>query len=314
MLFTKAALCLSSLVVLVSAQEPDAASLKGLDVGRTRTPTSTNRLMTRSLDKRCTGSCTECFGAGYTLCPGSSIFCYLPGDEYYGLDSCSSGDTGTGSDSATSTAAASPSSSTSTSTSGGTDICSQVGATCVSCFGSGYMECSDGYHCYNPNDPDYDTCPDDTTGGSDGGSGGTTDSSCAAKWGAGNIACGSTGCYNPDEGEICCEDGYYCAAGTTCSSTVGKCCAAGSTSSGCSGSDGSGLLSSASSFTTTSDFPLTSSSTAGLFGAVASATTTAAGAATTSSVLVDSDPGSGAHAVNVGKGFLVVAGVGALVL
>lgn len=205
MLLTKVALCLSSLVFLASAQEADDATLKGLDVGRTRASTSNNRLMTRSLDKRCTGSCSECFGAGYTLCPGSSIFCYLPGDDYYGLDSCSSGSSGSGSGSATGTATASAS--TSTSTSDGTDICSQVGATCVSCFGSGYMECSDGYHCYNPNDPDYATCPDDGTGSSSGGSGNTTDSSCAAKWGAGNIACGSTGCYNPDDGEVCCEDG-----------------------------------------------------------------------------------------------------------
>lgn len=205
MLFTKAALCLSSLVLLASAQEADDAILKGMEVGRTRIPTSANRLMTRSLDKRCTGSCSECFGAGYTLCPGSSIFCYLPGDSYYGIDSCSSSSSGSGSDSGTGTATASASAPTSTS--GTTDICSKVGATCTSCFGSGYMECADGYHCYNPNDPEYDTCPDNSTTSSGGGSGGTTDSSCAAKWGAGNVACGSTGCYNPNAGEVCCEDG-----------------------------------------------------------------------------------------------------------
>ncbi len=210
MLFTKAALCISSLILLTSAQEPEDAIVKGLTSGRTRTPISTSKLMTRSLDKRCSGSCEECFGSGYTLCPGSSIFCYLPGDDFYGIESCSTDSSDTGSSYTTS---ADASTSTSTSSSGYDDICSQTGATCTSCFGSGYLECADGYHCYNPDDPQYDTCPDDSTGSSDSGSSGSSgssNSSCADTYGAGNIACGTDSCYNPEDGEVCCQDGCEC--------------------------------------------------------------------------------------------------------
>ena len=52
------------------------------------TPTTT--LRTRDLSKRCQGTCEECFGAGYTQCPSSDYYCYKPGDEYYGIDSCTS--------------------------------------------------------------------------------------------------------------------------------------------------------------------------------------------------------------------------------
>src|SRR6201996_6128633 len=207
MLFTKAALVFSSLLLLTVAQDADAGS-KGLSPGRGRTPnpSSTSRLMSkRDLTKRCTGTCEECFGAGYTLCPGSDFYCYLPGDATYGLDSCSS-DGG----SSDSTTTASAPASTSTGTSGVDDICYQTGATCQSCFGAGYIECPDGYHCYDPNDPNYDTCPDDGTssGGSSGGGGGSTSTtSCANLYGEGNIPCGTDSCYNPDAGESCCADG-----------------------------------------------------------------------------------------------------------
>jgi hypothetical protein len=130
MLFTKVALIVSSLAVLAAAQEADASS-KGLTSGRGRStnPNAAGRLMSkRDLEKRCTGTCEECFGSGYTLCPGSSIFCYLPGDATYGLDSCSS-------DSYDSTPTTTASSSSSTGITGVDDICSQAGATCQSCFG-----------------------------------------------------------------------------------------------------------------------------------------------------------------------------------
>ncbi|KAK5467599.1 hypothetical protein LTS15_000572 [Exophiala xenobiotica] len=313
MLFTKAALCISSLIFLAFAQEPADAVFKGLTSGHTRTPTSASKLMARSLDKRCSGSCAECFGSGYTLCPGSSISCYLPGDDFYGIDSCSTDSSDTGS-SYTSTADASAS--TSTSSSGYDDICSQTGATCTSCFGSGYEECDDGYHCYNPDDPQYATCPDNSTDSSDSGSGsgGSSSNSCAATYGAGNIACGTDSCYNPDDGEVCCQDGYYCTAGHTCSSIVGKCCAPGSTSSSCSGS--SGLLSSStydfSDYTTTSDFSL-ATSTSGFGGLVTTATTTVSGSSSTGNSVLSQDT-SNAGVVAVGRGLLLAAGVGALVL
>lgn len=205
MLFTKAAFCISSLILLASAQEPEAAfrGLTGPGSGRSRTPHSTSsKLMSRrDLNKRCTGSCEECFGDGYTLCPGSSIYCYLPGDDYYGLDSCSSD-----SYDSSPTTSADSSAPTSSSTSGIDELCYETGATCTSCFGPTYLECPDGYHCYDPADSLYDTCPDDDTTTSSGDNA-TTVSSCEELWGAGNIPCGSDSCYNPDIGESCCAEG-----------------------------------------------------------------------------------------------------------
>jgi hypothetical protein len=200
MLFTKAVLSFSSFIFLVSAQEPQDALRKSLNTGLSRSPNpSFNRmLMTRdvnSLNKRCTGSCAECFGDGYTGCPGSSIYCYKPGDLFYGLESCLS--TSSGSSTATSTASAAGS----TSTSGTGDLCYDDDATCTSCFGPTYFDCPDGYHCYDPNDPQYDTCPDNST---------DTDNSsaCASQFGVGSVPCGEDSCYNPDEGDVCCgEDG-----------------------------------------------------------------------------------------------------------
>lgn len=196
MLFTKAALAFSSLILLVAAQDSEDAFHKGLKPSFSRTPTTTtNKLLkTRDLDKRCTGSCEECFGDGYTLCPGSSIYCYLPGDSYYGLDSCTS-------DYSSDSTSTAPSS---TSTSTGTDeLCYQSGATCVSCFGPTYLDCPDGYHCYDPNDPLYDTCPDDD----DTTSGGSSSATCAETYGSGSMPCGDDSCYNPGDGDVCCQDG-----------------------------------------------------------------------------------------------------------
>ncbi|KIW23036.1 uncharacterized protein PV07_11268 [Cladophialophora immunda] len=303
MLFTRT-LFFSSLVLLATAQGD--AIFKGLPgQGRTRTPTSTSRLMSRrDLDKRCVGTCEECFGAGYTLCPGSDIYCYLPGDEYYGLDSCSS-DGSDGSDSGLlTTSTASAPASTSTSTSGIDDICYQAGATCVSCFGAGYLDCPDGYHCYNPSDPLYDTCPDDgsSSGGSDNGT--TTTSSCADLYGDGNIPCGSDSCYNPDAGESCCAGGYYCEAGYTCSSTVGKC------------SYGSGGSSGGSSYdTTTSDYTYATPTDGLVYSTPSSfATTTSTDSSSVQTGVSQLSDSSDASALVAAKGLLIAAGVGALVL
>ncbi|KIX01592.1 uncharacterized protein Z518_09318 [Rhinocladiella mackenziei CBS 650.93] len=309
MLFGQTALFLSSLVLLASAQEPEDAIIKGLTPGRTRLPTSTNKLMSRSLDKRCTGSCEECFGDGYTLCPDSSIYCYLPGDSYYGLDSCPGSST---TDYTSSAAASTP---TSTSSSGVDDICYETGATCTSCFGPTYLECPDGYHCYDPNDPLYDTCPDDddTDTSSSGDSSDSSSTTCADIYGAGSVPCGDDSCYNPDEGDVCCADGYHCEGGYTCSTIVGKCCAPGSTSSSCSSSDTDSGLSS--SYTLTSDISSATSSSGLVYSTDALVTTSATEtSSTSSSTSVSQFDSGGAGSVAVGKGLLLAAGLGALVL
>ncbi|OAP63668.1 hypothetical protein AYL99_02895 [Fonsecaea erecta] len=301
MLFSRA-LFFSSLILLVTA-EGDAV-FKGLSgQGRSRTPTSTSKLMSRrDLNKRCIGTCEECFGAGYTLCPGSDIFCYLPGDATYGLDSCSSGSDG--SDSGLTTATASASAPTSTSTSGIDDLCYQAGATCVSCFGSGYLGCPDGYHCYNPSDPSYDTCPDDGSsyGGSDNST--TTTASCSDLYGEGNIPCGTDSCYNPDDGESCCAGGYYCEAGYSCSSTLGKCSY---------GSGGS--LGGSSSDTTTSNY-IYATPTDGLVYSTPSsvATATTSDSTTLQTGVNQLSDASDASTLMAAKGLLIAAGFGALVL
>lgn len=242
MLFVKAVVGVSSLILLAYAQEPVDAVHKTLTPGLSKVPTMSGKLMSRSLDKRCSGSCEECFGDGYTLCPGSALYCYLPGDSYYGIESCV-GYFG----SSSGTASASAPASTSTSSTGTDDLCYQTGATCKSCFGSSYLECPDGLHCYDPADPLYDTCPDDDTSssGAGGSTGSSSPSTCAAQFGSGSVPCGSDACYNPDEGDVCCQDGCkytfalclipsqqqltdlldHCEGGYTCSSIVGKCCA-----------------------------------------------------------------------------------------
>lgn len=134
-LFTMVALtavmAFSAILALTSADGGAGRKDKGhLKV----TPNST--LRSRDLFRRqCEGTCEECFGSGYTLCPGSSYYCYLPGDSLYGLDSCST-DT---------SSAPEP---TSTGSAGDSDFCSGASATCVSCFGEGYLDCPDNYHWY----------------------------------------------------------------------------------------------------------------------------------------------------------------------
>jgi hypothetical protein len=133
MVALNAVLALSAVVALVGAD--GAAGRK--DKGYYKvTPNST--LRSRDLFKRqCEGTCSECFGSGYTLCPGSTYYCYLPGDSLYGLDSCSSDSDSSSSPEPTSTGSA-----------GDSDFCSGTGATCVSCFGAGYLDCPDNYHWY----------------------------------------------------------------------------------------------------------------------------------------------------------------------
>ncbi|OAL27666.1 hypothetical protein AYO20_09739 [Fonsecaea nubica] len=314
MLFTKT-LAFSSLILLAAAQGD--AVFKGLpEDGRTRTPTSTSKLMSRrDLNKRCTGTCEECFGGGYTLCPGSAIYCYLPGDDTYGLDSC---DLDSSDDGLFTTNTATAPASTSTSLSGLDDICYQTGATCASCFGSSYLECPDGYHCYDPSDPLYDTCPEESTSS---GGGGSSSSTCAEIYGEGNIPCGSDSCYNPDDGESCCAGGCklllsrlslpsgatnvgplpdYCEDGYTCSSTLGKCSYVGSSSS----------------FgTTTSDLVFTTTPTSALFSSTRSAiaTTTSTDSSLETGVSQFSES-NGASGFGAAKGLLIAAGVGVLVL
>ncbi|KIX98891.1 uncharacterized protein Z520_05352 [Fonsecaea multimorphosa CBS 102226] len=303
MLFSQA-LFFSSLILLASAQGD--AVFKGLPgQGRSRTPTSTSKLMSRrDLEKRCVGTCEECFGAGYTLCPGSDIFCYLPGDATYGLDSCSS-DGSDGSDSGlVTTSTASASAPTSTSTSGVDDLCYQTGATCVSCFGPGYLECPDGYHCYNPSDPSYDTCPSDGSSSSGSDNGNSTTPSCSDLYGDGNIPCGTDSCYDPDAGESCCAGGYYCDAGYTCSSTLGKC------------DYGSGGSSEGSSYDTTTSNYIYATPTDGLVYSTPSsvATTTSSDSSSIQTGVSQLSDSSDASSLLVAKGLLIAAGVGAWVL
>ncbi|ETN36854.1 uncharacterized protein HMPREF1541_07841 [Cyphellophora europaea CBS 101466] len=159
------------------------SSLLALSSALSRVPTGNSppQLVARSLEERdtCSGTCAQCFGSGYTLCPSSSIFCYKPGDADYGLDSCPYSSS-SGSDSASaSTDTYTSSYPTSTGSAGDSDFCSEKGATCVGCFGAGYLDCGDDVHCYNPNDPQYDTCPDGSTptgGSSSSGSSGSSGS------------------------------------------------------------------------------------------------------------------------------------------
>jgi hypothetical protein len=112
-----------------------------------KTPTATLRaralpgLSPRQIDS-CTGSCVSCFGSGYLECPDSDYWCYLPGDSLYGLDTCPSS-----SGSTTDTEPAYP---TTTGSAGDSDTCYGTFATCVSCFGPGYLDCGNGEDCYNP--------------------------------------------------------------------------------------------------------------------------------------------------------------------
>lgn len=138
--------------------------------GPDQSPSNILRRSTIELQKRCVGDCVSCFGDGYTECPGSSYYCYKPGDTYYGLESCSS--TGSGSSDSGSSASAAPTSdsSSSSSSSGGFDysipeFCSSGGGDCKTCFGSTYVKCpNDDFWCYDPNNSTT-TCPSDDNGG-----------------------------------------------------------------------------------------------------------------------------------------------------
>jgi hypothetical protein len=104
-------------------------------------------LETFGLQKRCTGSCTECFGDGYQECASSSSICFKPGDAQHGEDSCSS------SGSVDSTTPTTPTS----------DFCTSGG--CETCFGGGYQDCPNSLlYCYKPGDSLHglDSCTSDT--------------------------------------------------------------------------------------------------------------------------------------------------------
>ena len=131
----------SLFAVCIAAPDDATKNRQGLTKVSPNSGLNSRALSPRSLlQKRCQGTCEECFGAGYTECPGSDYYCYLPGDAEYGIDSCSS----TGSSYTSTTAAASP---TTTGSAGNSDYCSGPDATCVTCFGPGYLQCSDGISC-----------------------------------------------------------------------------------------------------------------------------------------------------------------------
>jgi hypothetical protein len=104
-------------------------------------------LETFGLQKRCTGSCAECFGDGYQECASSSSICFKPGDAQHGEDTCSSSGT------VDSTTPTTPTS----------DFCTSGG--CAVCFGDGYQDCPDSsLYCYLPGDSLHglDSCTSDT--------------------------------------------------------------------------------------------------------------------------------------------------------
>jgi hypothetical protein len=137
-----------------------------------------------------------------------------------------------------------------------TDTCTQRSATCVSCFGPGYVNCPGSIvKCYSLTDPKYplSSCTSGSGGGSGGGTGGgigggsgggNSAPTCESQYGPGNIPCGSSNCYNPAVGESCCSNGCesqpipepkrafnrsfpdHCPIDETCASVEGKCCLA----------------------------------------------------------------------------------------
>jgi len=129
-------------------------------------------------------------------------------------------------------------------------------------------------------------------------------------YGDGNIPCGSDACYNPDIGESCCAGGYYCDAGYTCSSTVGKCSYGSGLSGGSSTTSDYGYLTATSSY----DFGLaTSTSAFGFSTAASTPTTTGSGSSATGVNQFSSDSSDG-RVLAVGRGLLVAAGAAVLVL
>ncbi|GAB7326650.1 hypothetical protein MBLNU13_g10614t1 [Cladosporium sp. NU13] len=115
-------------------------------------------LDTFSLHKRCVGSCSECFGAGYQECASSSSICFKPGDPQHGEETCSSSGT------ADSTVPTAPI----------IDYCAQ--GDCEACFGAGSTECPGSTsQCYIPGDSKSGIESCSSSSGSD--SSGTTPSS-----------------------------------------------------------------------------------------------------------------------------------------
>lgn len=124
---------------------------------------------TLGLQKRCSGDCVTCFGAGFQECASNSYICFKPGDAEHGEDSC----TGTGTGSSDTTNNTSPSVPTSESCSKGD---------CQACFGSGYQLCPDSsITCYKPGDSQYglDSCSSSSSGSGSGSSAPSSDSSAA---------------------------------------------------------------------------------------------------------------------------------------
>lgn len=171
---------------------------------RTKPVKTSKRAVSSVLDRRqtCQGTCQVCFGASYRECPGNDSLCYNP-NKGSGSQECSGG----GATSATPTASASPGST------GIPETCYQKGASCVSCFGPGSTSCPAGsyYDCYQPDSfSEAEGCSEggstaSAPAASPSASGGSN--SCAATYGAGNIPCGQSGCYDPTAGESCCGDG-----------------------------------------------------------------------------------------------------------
>ncbi|KIW13399.1 hypothetical protein PV08_08587 [Exophiala spinifera] len=301
-MFIRVALCIASIAALARSQESNEAAVRQFQPGtRLRLIQGPAQLAARSTDETCSGTCVQCFGTGYINCPNSDIQCYLPGDQTYGIDTCPS--------SASATSGAAPTSSPGSA--GGSETCSTPGASCVQCFGAGYEDCPDGVYCYDPNDPDHNTCPDSSNGN---GGDPTTDSQCASQFGSGFIICGTDACYNPGNGESCCQDGYYCSSGYTCSSVVGKCCPSGSSSLDCSAADGGLLSSSSSAFSfpkpKTSSAPSSTSDSGSLF---SSASTTSSASSSTGSTVSGSSKGD-AMLLAPGQRLLAAAVVGAALL
>ncbi|CRG86367.1 hypothetical protein PISL3812_03373 [Talaromyces islandicus] len=192
---------------------------------------------------------------------------------------------------------------------GDSDYCSGVGATCESCFGPGYIECSDGYTCYDPSDST--TSCDDSTGssgsdgsGSDGSDSDGSDGSDGSSSGSDGSGSGSGGgdtdyCYGKSCSS-CFGPGYIeCSDGTSCydpsdSSTY---CPSDGTSSGSDGSDSG-------SETTTSPSIPTSTSGLGSIGDLPSATTSSASSSveTSSSGSTSGDSGSGSSGSSSSSG------------
>lgn len=83
--------------------------------------------------------------------------------------------------------------------------------TCEMCFGPTVTECPDGSGlCYELNEGLKLGCNiNDGTGGFPGATPGASDAptACEAQYGDGSLECGASSCYNPQDGDSCCDDG-----------------------------------------------------------------------------------------------------------